>query len=168
MTFPAWQVTFERQSLCWGSGEGGPLMFSDNAAPLDMFRINRVSPLALPSIFRRLGPMRVEFFLGQLRGQEFINSQATGPIGSFTSPLNPQPMIHGERFTFKPTRNFEFGFSRTVIFAGEDVPFTIHSFAKSFFSFSRALTADPGDRRSGMDWSYRVPMLRNWVTFYGD
>ena len=28
--------------------------------------------------------------------------------------------------------------------------------------------SDPGDRRSGMDWTYRVPKLRDWVTFYGD
>jgi len=26
----------------------------------------------------------------------------------------------------------------------------------------------PGDRRSGFDFSYRLPKLRNWLTFYGD
>jgi hypothetical protein len=26
----------------------------------------------------------------------------------------------------------------------------------------------PGDRRSGLDFSYRLPGLRNWLTFYGD
>ncbi len=41
-------------------------------------------------------------------------------------------MIHGERFTFKPTPNFEFGFSRTGIFAGEDVPFTLHALKTAF------------------------------------
>ncbi len=166
LTFSDWQVSFGRQSLLWGPGDGGALILSDNAAPLNMFRINRTTPFKLPSVLGWLGPMRLEFFLGQLSGQQFM--ALNGQIGSFEHTLHPQPMIHGERFTFKPTRNFEFGFSRTVIFAGEDVPFTLHSLAKSFFSLSRALTADPGDRRSGMDWSYRVPMLRNWVTFYGD
>jgi len=171
LTFSDWQFTFGRQSLWWGPGDGGPLMFSDNAAPLDMFRINRVSPMTLPWVFRHLGPMRVEFFLGQLRGQDFINALATGPAGSFTSPLNPQPMIHGERFSFKPTRNFEFGFSRTALFAGQGVPFTLGTFRRSLLSSGNGTpgtSSDPGDRRSGLDWSYRLPRLRDWLTFYGD
>jgi hypothetical protein len=28
--------------------------------------------------------------------------------------------------------------------------------------------SDPGDRRSAFDFSYRVPGLRKWLTFYGD
>lgn len=170
LTFSDWQITFGRQSLWWGPGDGGPLMFSDNAAPLDMFRINRVTPMTLPWIFRHLGPMRVEFFLGQLRGQEFINGLGI-VTGSFTSPLNPQPMIHGERFTFKPTRNFEFGFSRTALFAGQGVPFTLGTFRRSLLSTGNGAPgtlSDPGDRRSGLDWSYRLPKLRDWLTFYGD
>ena len=166
-----WQLTFGRQSLLWGPGEGGSLMFSDNAAPIDMFRINRVTPLKLPSVLGWLGPLRVEMFLGQLRGQHFIFGQGTGLVGSFTSNLNPQPMIHGERFTFKPTKNFEFGFSRTGLFAGVGVPFTLHTLEKSFFGQGNGLpgtSADPGDRRSGLDWSYRLPKLRDWLTFYGD
>jgi hypothetical protein len=169
LMFSNWQISFGRQSLLWGPGDGGALIFGDNAAPLNMFRINRVSPLNLPSILGWLGPLRLEFFLGQLAGQQFINvNSAAGIMGSFAHTLHPQPMIHGERFSFKPTRNFEFGFSRTVIFAGEGIPFTFHSFERSLLSFSRALNQDPGDRRSGMDWSYRLPMLRDWVTFYGD
>jgi membrane-associated phospholipid phosphatase len=165
-----WQVSFGRQSLWWGPGNGGPLIFSNNAAPLNMFRINRVTPLKLPSILGWLGPLRVEFFLGQLSGQQFIDGPS-GKIGSFGQSFHPQPMIHGERFTFKPTPNFEFGFSRTGLFAGEGVPFTLHTLEKSFLSTgngSPGTANDPGDRRSGMDWSYRLPRLRDWVTFYGD
>ena len=171
LTFSDWQVSFGRQSLLWGPGDGGALILSDNAAPLNMFRINRTTPFKLPSVLGWLGPMRLEFFLGQLSGQQFM--ALNGQIGSFEHTLDPQPMIHGERFTFKPTRNLEFGFSRTVIFAGEQVPFTLESFKNSMFSLSTsnggaANPADPGDRRSGLDWSYRVPKFRNWLTFYGD
>ena len=172
LMFSDWQVSFGRQSLWWGPGDGGPLILSDNAAPLNMFRINRVSPFKLPSVLGWLGPMRLEFFLGQLSGQQFM--ELNGPVGSFEQTLHPQPMIHGERFTFKPTQNFEFGFSRTVIFAGEHVPFTLESFKNSMFSLSTSngggagTPADPGDRRSGLDWSYRVPKFRNWMTVYGD
>ena len=171
LMFSNWQLSFGRQSLLWGPGDGGSLMFSDNPAPIDMFRINRVSPLKLPSILGWLGPMRVELFLGQLRGQDFIFSQINGLTGSFGIPFRPQPMIHGERFAFKPTRNFEFGFSRTGLFAGSGVPFTLHSFEKSFLGTGNGnpgTAQDPGDRRSGLDWSYRLPELRNWLTFYGE
>jgi hypothetical protein len=170
LAFSNWQVTFGRQSLWWGPGDGGPLIFSDNAGPLNMFRINRVTPFKLPSVIGWLGPLRLEFFLGQLEGHQFIRGQA-GVAGRFLHTIHPQPLIHGERFTFKPTRNFEFGFSRTGIFAGQGVPFTLHTFGKSFFGLGNGTpgtSSDPGDRRSGMDWTYRVPKLRDWVTFYGD
>ena len=45
LMFSNWQVSFGRQSLWWGPGDGGPMMLSDNAAPLNMFRINRVTPI---------------------------------------------------------------------------------------------------------------------------
>ena len=146
LAFSNWQLSFGRQSLWWGPGDGGPLIFSDNAAPLNMFRINRVTPLKLPSILGWLGPLRLELFLGQLSGQQFING-VNGEEGSFQHTLHTQPMIHGERFTFKPTRNFEFGFSRTGIFAGQGVPFTLHTLEKSFFSLGNGkpgTTEDPG------------------------
>jgi hypothetical protein len=41
------------------------MMLSDNAVPVNMFRINR-APFA--ALVLRLGPMRLEFFLGQLSG----------------------------------------------------------------------------------------------------
>jgi Capsule assembly protein Wzi/PAP2 superfamily len=171
LMFSNWQITFGRQSEWWGAGDGGPTMFSDNSVPVNMFRVNRVAPFKLPFVLGWLGPMRLEFFLGQLSGQHFID--VNGVHGNFTHDLYPQPMIHGERFSFKPTRDFEFGFSRTVVFAGQGVPFTLGSFKDSLFSFSTSngtpgTQHDPGDRRSGMDWSYRLPKFRDWLTFYGD
>jgi Capsule assembly protein Wzi/PAP2 superfamily len=170
LAFSNWQVTFGRQSLWWGPGDGGPLIFSDNASPLNMFRINRVTPLKLPSVLGWLGPLRFEGFIGQMEGHQFIDGQ-NGVAGSFLHTIHPQPMIHGERFTFKPTRDFEFGFSRTTIFAGQGVPFTLHTLQKALFGLGNGppgTASDPGDQRSGMDWTYRVPKLRDWVTFYGD
>ena len=72
LMFSNWQVSFGRQSLVVGTGDGGPIMLSDNATPLNMFRINRVTPFKLPSVLGWLGPMRLEFFLGQLSGQQFM------------------------------------------------------------------------------------------------
>jgi hypothetical protein len=171
MTLDNWQVTFGRQSLWWGPGNGGSMILGNNAEPINMIRIDRVSPFALPSVLGWMGPMRVEFFLGQLTGQNFVFGENSGLLGSWTAPFAPQPMIHGERFSFKPTSNLEFGFSMTTLFAGAGIPFTAHTLFKSIFSLGNASPGsaqDPGDRRSGFDLSYRLPKLRNWVTFYAD
>jgi membrane-associated phospholipid phosphatase len=164
------EVSFGRQSVWWGTGQGGTLDFSDNIQPINMFRINRTTPLKLPGILGRLGPMRGEFFLGQLAGQEFIFS-SLGLVGQWGQSLNPQPLINGQHISFKPTRNFEFGFYRTTIFGGPGYPFTLRSFARSLFSAGNAPpgTANkPGNRTSAMDFSYRLPRMRDWVTFYGE
>jgi hypothetical protein len=174
LTLSNWEFSFGRQSLDWGpgdAGQGGSLMFSDNAAPIDMFRVNRVTPLAIPLVSRFLGPMRMEFFFGQLAGQHFAAGPNFAISGSFAVEYQPQPFLHGERFSFKPTRNFEFGFSATGIQGGPGVPLTFGRFGQSVFGTGNGLpgsSQDPGDRRSGMDWSYRLPKLRDWVTFYGD
>jgi hypothetical protein len=170
-----WQVTFGQQSLWWGPTAGGPTLFSNNAEPIRMFRINRVSPMKLPSFLGWLGPMRIEAFFGQLSGQHFIQGP-NGISGSFLQPYTPQPYLHGQKIAFKPTRNFEFSFSRTTIMAGPGVPLTFGTFGKSLFTVGGGLGSngapgsanDPGDRRSAVDWEYRLPKLRNWVTFYGD
>ena len=172
MTLANWEFSFGKQSLWWGPGLGGPMLFSDNAVPINMFRISRVSPFKLPSVLGLFGPIRVEIFLGQLSGQHFVFGEPTGLLGSWTTSVSPQPMISGERFSFKPTPNVEFGFSATNLFAGEGVPFTWHTYLKGIFRFGSngppGTSGDPGDSRSGFDLSYRLPFLRNWATFYAD
>jgi membrane-associated phospholipid phosphatase len=174
MMLSNWQITFGKQSLWWGPGDGGPMMFSNNAEPINMFRVNRVTPLKLPSIFGWLGPMRTEFFLGQLAGYDFVFSPS-GFVGNFGQPVSPQPFIHGEMISFKPTRNFEFGVFRTTVYGGPGYPLTLHTLLRSLFSTANeAVTSaggspiKPGDRRSGVSFTYRVPGLRRWVSFYGD
>ncbi len=165
-----WQLSFGRQSLSWGPGLGGSMMFGDNAEPIPMLQINQVSPFKLPSIFKYLGPIRTEFFIGRLEDSNFIFNPS-GLTGGYALPLDPQPYINGQRLSFKPTPNLEFGFSRTTLFAGNGYPLTWHNFARSLFSFSNTQPGDPnkpGDRRSGFDLSYRLPKLRDKLTFYAD
>jgi hypothetical protein len=171
LNFDNWQVSFGKQSLWWGPNNGGPLMFTDNAAPVTMFRINRITPFKLPWIFGLMGPTRIEFILGQLSGHDFVFSNATGQIGKWGHPLNPQPFVDGVKLNFKPTRNFEFGIDYTTTLGGPGVPLTFHKFLQSMFGLGNGpsgTSSDPGDRRSGVDFSYRIPKLRNWLTFYGD
>jgi membrane-associated phospholipid phosphatase len=171
MNLENWQVSFGKQSLWWGPSEGGPILFSDNAVPATMFRINRVSPFKLPSVLGWLGPIRLEFFVGQLAGHEFIFANDTNLVGQYGRPLGRQPFLHGEKLSFKPTPNLEFSVSETTVFAGGPFPLNWHNLLKSYTGFIVATSAtatDITDPRSAIDFTYRVPGLRNWLTFYGD
>jgi len=165
-----WQLSYGNQSLWWGPSKGGPLMYTDNAAPVRMFRINRVSPFTLPSVLSVIGPIRIEGFLGQYSGQEFVYSPS-GLVGQYGVCLPNQPVVHGERISFKPTTNLEIGLSRTTDYGGPGYPVTLHNMLRSLFSTGNTFGGNPnkpGSRRSGLDFSYRVPGLRNLVTFYGE
>jgi Capsule assembly protein Wzi/PAP2 superfamily len=152
--FKTVQISAGRQSLWWGPSHGGPPNLSDNAQPMDMLRLTNPSPWKLPSFFHWLGPMRVDFFFGLMAGHHY--------------PANPA--VDGQKISFKPTPNLEFGFSRTIVFK----PVTLRMFWRGFSSFgdNKSTTpgsaADVGDRRSGFDFSYRIPGLRKWLVLYND
>ena len=125
MTLANWQISFGKQSLWWGPGDEGAMLFTNNAEPLNkMFRINRVSPFRLPWVFGYLGDIRMEWFIGQISGYQFINNTQTGTpgiIGQYGQSLNPQPVLTGGKISFKFTPNFEISMSKTSLFrrAGE-------------------------------------------------
>ena len=149
-----WQLSFGRQSLWWGPDAGGPMLFSNNAESIPMLHLDRVSPFVLPGFLGRLGPVRAEYFLGQLEGQEIVFKSGAGFSGTYGTALNPQPFINGTKIGFKPTSNLEIGLGYTVLFAGQGVPFNATTFGKSIFSLGNGNPGspqDPGDRRSSMD-----------------
>src|SRR6266480_1773719 len=165
-----WQVTFGQQSLSWGACNGGSLDLRNNASPLKRRRISRISPLQLPAFLHWLGPMRTEFFFGQLAGHQFILNPS-GVVGQYGKFLDPQPFIHGQLISFEPTPNFEFAFFRTTIYGGPGYPLTFHTLVRSLFTTGNEFAggpSKPGDRRSGLSFSYRLPALRKWLTLYGD
>jgi hypothetical protein len=148
------------KSDAWlGPGMGGAMDWSNNAENIYSFRIDRVEPLRIRYLSRLLGPVRYEFFYGGLKGH-------TAPNDDY---------VHSEMFSFQPTRNFQFGFQRTVVFGGEGhEPVTVHTFLKGFFDTNDTNTAekysrdDPGARFSAFDFSYRLPFVRDWLTLYAD
>jgi hypothetical protein len=148
------------KSDAWlGPGLGGAMPWSNNAENIYSFRIDRVEPLNIKYLSRLLGPVRYNFFYGSLKGHTAPNDD----------------WVHSEMFSFQPTRNFQFGFQRTVIFGGKGhEPVTIRTFLKGFFDtndtnesekFSRD---DPGARFSAFNFSYRLPFVRNYLTLYAD
>jgi membrane-associated phospholipid phosphatase len=151
-----WELTFGKQSLWWGPGYGGAFLFSNNADSNYMFRASRVTPFTLPWILRKIGPVKMDFFFGKLSGNSFP----------------PRPFIHGEKISFKPTANLEFGFSRTSEFAGVGRPMTLGAVWESFVSYVSSVGypayKNPGKRTGGFEFSYKVPFVRDWLTIYLD
>ena len=153
------EISFGKSDEWMGTAFGGGMAWSNNAENIYSFRINRVEPLRIPGLSVVTGPFRYDFLVGSLKGH--------------TNPNDP--WIHAEKISFKPTRNLEIGFERSVIWGGRGhVPITLHTFLKSFFSFQNVTGAekfsrsDPGARWGAFDFSYRLPYLRNWVTLYTD
>jgi hypothetical protein len=170
MNFSDWQISYGNQSLWWGPSQGGALMFTDNAQPMRMFRVDRVTPFRLPSFLGVLGPMRVEGYVGQYSGYDLVLTP-TGLAGGYGQAVHPQPIDHGERISLKPTSNLEIGLSRTTDYGGPGYPLTVHNFLRSVFSTGNTLPENarkPGARRSGLDFSYRLPGMRNGATFYAE
>jgi len=154
------QFSFGQQSLWLGPTAAGPMLFSDNAEPIPMFRMATASPYEIPLLSRLLGPAQTQFFLGRLSGQDWSIQLGPG--------LPSQPWLHGTKINFKPTENFEFGMGFTAQFGGTGNPFTWHNFLRTFFSHKATAASNPAKRLSEFDFSYRLPGLRNWVTLYAD
>jgi hypothetical protein len=151
------QVSVGRQGLHWGPGYSGAMLMGENAEPLTMLRIRNAESFRLPWIFAHLGDWRGEMFVGKLEGH--------------VQPYSP--WLQGQKITLQLTPNLEFGFSRTIVFAGGGRGLAT-SFGRSFLSVGNNMSttpgtaADVGDRRGGFDFQYRLPMLRNHVTLYAD
>ena len=151
-------ITFGKQSLWWGPDEDSAFNFSNNAAPFYMARVAQQAPIVLPGPFRYLGHIRAQMLVGKLSGHLYP----------------PRPLINAQKVTFQLTDNFELGFTRSAIFGGVGHPLTIGSIYRSFFSVTSTggtaygSASDPGDRRSGFDFVWRVPGISRFVTIYSD
>ncbi len=148
-----------KQSMWWGPGEGGAMLMSDNAAPWWMLQINRLEPFNVPGLSKFVGPFEFANFFGALAGHQF-------PAG---------PYMFGQKVSFKPSQNLEFGFTRDDVFGGQGhVPITFSSFWNAFSSFTDVTPQvkfsrnDPGARHASFDASYRLPLLGRSVTLYTD
>jgi Capsule assembly protein Wzi/PAP2 superfamily len=151
-----WQILAGRQSLSWGPGPGGSLIWSNNSQPIDMVRLVNSESSRLPGFLEHLGPVSVDQFIGRLDGGTFIS----------------HPFIYGSKISLKPFPNFEFGYGRTVTIGGKGGdPLTPGNFIDSFFGRSSNSTAGhsiPGDSHVEIDWTFNVPKIGNYLVLYGE
>jgi len=115
---------------------------------------------------------RLQFFVGQFAGHEFLNNGAEGSgrsVGQYGHSLHPQPILDGGKISFKLNENFEFGLTKTTVYGGPGNPLTLKTLFQSALGIHiHGNGTSLGDGRSGADFSYRVPKLRNWLSFYGE
>jgi hypothetical protein len=156
VSFGRWTGTLGKQSLWWGPATGGAMLESNNAEPIWMARLTNDVPYKIPI----LGKARLDMFYGKLQGHQYL----------------AQPWIHGEKVSFQPFNNFEIGFTRTVVFLGVGRGTSLLSrIWHSYVSIddgppgnanADTNASDPGDRRGGLDFSWKLPRLP--VTLYSD
>jgi hypothetical protein len=150
-----WSITAGQQDLWWGPGASGPLSFSDNAQPFYSFRVTNASPIVLPGFLRRLGGFRVDLIGGELSGHH----------------LPARPLINGQKLTWSVTRDLELGFTRWSLFGGAGTRgFTAGSVIRNLFANGATFggAVDPGDRKSGFDFLWRLPVPGRSVAVYSD
>jgi membrane-associated phospholipid phosphatase len=158
------RISIGRQAEWLGPGEAGPLLYSDNSRPIMMLQIQSAAPFEIPLLSDILGPVRSEFFLGQLSGQQWVyNGTALQGPG-----FSPQPFIHGDKLSFRPSQNLEIGMGITAMFGGPGLPFTFVNFLKTYYSHKANIASNPAKRFSAFDITYRVPGMRDWLTLYLD
>jgi hypothetical protein len=147
------QLAVGRQSLSWAPGSDS-MMWSDNIEPVEMVRLVNPEPFSLPGFLRHLGPVRVDQFFGQLEGRPYV----------------PQPFVYGQKINVKLFPFLELGFSRRTMLGGTGGDaFTMGNFLRGFVgAASPKLNSVPGDTESGMDWTFYVPKVRNYIVLYGD
>ena len=166
------EISFGRSDEWLGPALGSSMAWSNNAENIYSFRVNRVEPLYIPGLSRYVGLFRYDFMVGSLKGHEFPNA----------------PWIHMEKISMKTTPDIEIGFMRSVIWGGHgqpclqpdgttipcDVPITIGTFLRSFFSVTapqpavKFSTKNPGARFSTFDFTWRTPWDNHLVTVYLD
>jgi membrane-associated phospholipid phosphatase len=158
-------LSLGKQELYWGPTTMGPLAFSSNAEPTYNLRFVSTRPHPLPFL-PSLGTYRFDVVLGKLSGHSYP----------------ARPWFNGQKADFNFGDNLEISFTRWSIFWGVGHPITFHSFKDNIFSFNSTGggagggggsagygdPADPGDRKSNFDFSYRLPFLGRIVTLYAD
>lgn len=153
INFRGWQISFGNQSLSWGPGIGGSLLLSNNAAPFPMLRISPEEGVEIPGLSKIFGPFHAEQFYGRIGGH----------------PGRRQPWLYGQKISFKPFHSLEFAYGRTTTIGGEKHPLNSQLFFENLFGrVNAAENSVPGDSRTAVEWTWRLPKMHDWATFYGE
>lgn len=111
-----WNTELEvgRDSLWWGPGFRGSMLFSNNARPLEQVRLGSAEPFRLPWFLGYLGPIKANLFAARLEEDRDF----------------PRAYVGGYRFNLAPFSFLELGHGRGFQFGGEGRGFRARDFPK--------------------------------------
>jgi membrane-associated phospholipid phosphatase len=150
-----------RESIWWGPGYRGSMLFSNNSPPLDQVRIATAEPIILPGFLHLLGPTRLELLVARLEdNREFPNTL----VGAWRVDLAPLPFL-------------ELGVARMVQFGGRGRPrlrvvdypqvfIRSSDIGESKFNTNQIYTLDATLRVPDVDRV--IPLLTRDLTIYGE
>ncbi|MFH1829198.1 MAG: capsule assembly Wzi family protein [Pseudomonadota bacterium] len=157
-TFKAGNFSMEvgRDSMLWGFGERGSLLYSTNARPLDGFWLTNPTPARLPWVFKYLGRWRYTLYAANF-GPGYSRKWA---------------WLAGYKLSLAPAKYVELGFGHVVQIGGEGMPTpSAIDVIGEFFGFRPAGTDPSSPNLSNhsfeIDYMVRIPQLRG-VMLYGN
>ncbi len=155
LTFRNVEVGGGRESVWWGPGFHGSMLFSNNVQPFDLVKIGAAEPFTLPWVFKYLGPMKLTFLLGQLEEHRDF----------------PHTKLGGMRVDLSPASFLEFGFSRVVQFDGRGrQPRGAFDYLRIFFGPGSDNPNDPLNTNSlfSADFAVRLSDVGRYLPLFKD
>ncbi len=147
---------FGRDSMLWGIGERGGLLFSTNPRPLDGIRITNPTPYQLPWVFKHLGHWRYTMFAANY-GPGYIRKYA---------------WLAGYKLSWLPIKYLELAFAHAVMIGGQGAadPSAVDVIGE-FFGFRPAGTSRGSPNLTNhifeVEYLFRILPLRG-MQIYGN
>jgi hypothetical protein len=144
-----------RESMWWGPGFHGSMLFSTNARPFDLVKVGSAEPFTLPWVFNHLGPIKFTYFLGQLEENRDF----------------PHTKLTGMRLNLSPASFVELGFSRVVQFNGDGRPSVgLGDYVKILFGPGSDDPNSPLNNNTllSADFSLRLPNVGRFLPLFKD
>ena len=137
------ELELGRDSIWWGQGRRGTLIFSNHARPLEMVQLSMPHPVKLPWIFHYLGLFKANAFYSVLEKDRD----------------RPRAKVVGLRLDIKPLPWLELGGIAATQFGGKGVSenFSLASVGK-FFGYKNLANAN---QLFAFDLRITIPFLRN-------
>ncbi len=155
-TFKAgnFSIKFGRDSMVWGFGERGSLLYSVNARPLDGFWLTNPTPARLPWVFKYLGRWRYTLYAANF-GPGYEKKWA---------------WLAGYKLSLAPAKYVELGFGHVVQIGGEGAPTpSAADVIGEFFGFRPAGTSPSAPNLTNhsfeIDYMLRIPQLRGFMLY---
>jgi hypothetical protein len=156
-----WNTELEvgRDSLWWGPGFRGSMLFSNNAPPMNQVRLSAAEPFRLPWVFDHLGPIKATTFVGQLESNR---------------DDWPNAMVGGYRVSLAPSRFLEIGHGRAYQFGGDGRGYRLKHFPRTIYQTTTSSRVDDRDNPRevnnvmSLDATLRIPNVNRYILIARD